>query len=158
MKSKLSVVLFAALIATAFVVQPAVAQEGAACAGCQAKSEEACCGSEENADGQDVKGPNQEKCPVMGSTINKNVYTDYNGKRIYFCCAGCDKTFQKDPEKYMGKMKKEGVVLEATPCPVSGKPASTEIFTEYESEKVYFCCEGCKTKFEKSPEKYSKKS
>lgn len=156
MKSKLTIVLLAALIATVFAVLPAAAQEGAACAGCQAKTEEACSGCGENGDGQDVMEPNQGKCPVMGGKINKEVYTDYNGKRIYFCCAGCDETFQKDPEKYMEKMKKEGVVLETTPCPVSGKPADTEIFTEYEGKKVYFCCEGCKTKFEESPDKYLK--
>ena len=26
----------------------------------------------------------QEKCPVSGKAINKKVYTDYNGKRIFF--------------------------------------------------------------------------
>jgi xanthine dehydrogenase accessory factor len=25
---------------------------------------------------------------------------------------------------------------------------------EYKEEKVYFCCDGCKVKFEKDPEKY----
>jgi xanthine dehydrogenase accessory factor len=25
---------------------------------------------------------------------------------------------------------------------------------EYQGEKVYFCCDGCKVKFEKDPEKY----
>lgn len=27
-------------------------------------------------------------------------------------------------------------------------------FTEYKGEKVYFCCPGCKEKFEEDPEKY----
>ena len=27
---------------------------------------------------------------------------------------------------------------------------------EYNNEKVYFCCDGCKTQFEKEPEKYMK--
>lgn len=37
----------------------------------------------------------------MGGKIDKSVYADYKGKRIYFCCAGCPETFLKDPEKYL---------------------------------------------------------
>jgi YHS domain-containing protein len=57
----------------------------------------------------------QEKCPVLGNPINKNVYTDYEGKRIYFCCAGCPQEFKKDPAKYMKKLEEQGVVPEAAP-------------------------------------------
>ena len=47
----------------------------------------------------------QTKCPVMGGDIDKRYFTDYKGKRIYFCCAGCPDEFRKDPEKYMKKLK-----------------------------------------------------
>lgn len=58
----------------------------------------------------------QTLCPVMdGSPINKDLYTDYNGKRVYFCCGACPKLFAKDPEKYMKKMEKAGIVLEDAP-------------------------------------------
>jgi len=57
----------------------------------------------------------QTKCPVRGGTINKNVYTDYQGKRIYFCCPPCVADFKKNPEKYMKKFEEEGVVLEEAP-------------------------------------------
>jgi YHS domain-containing protein len=57
----------------------------------------------------------QTKCPVLGGDIDKNVYVDYEGKRIYFCCAGCPEEFKKDPAKYMKKLKEQGVTLEATP-------------------------------------------
>ncbi len=57
----------------------------------------------------------QTVCPVMGGEINKDVYADYNGKRVYFCCQNCLNTFKKDPEKYMKKLKDEGVTLENTP-------------------------------------------
>jgi len=62
-----------------------------------------------------AKDPNQTKCPVLGSTVNKKVFTDYNGKRIYFCCPPCISRFKKDPEKYMKQFEKEGVVLEDAP-------------------------------------------
>ena len=58
----------------------------------------------------------QTKCPVLGGDINKEVYADYKGKRIYFCCSGCDTEFKKDPEKYMKKMQEEGVTLEPAPA------------------------------------------
>ena len=31
----------------------------------------------------------QTVCPVMGGVINKDLYVDYKGKRIYFCCPDC---------------------------------------------------------------------
>jgi Cu(I)/Ag(I) efflux system membrane fusion protein len=46
----------------------------------------------------------QTTCPVMGGPIDPNVYTEYKGKRVYFCCKGCDKKFMEDPEKYLDKL------------------------------------------------------
>ncbi|MFZ5452287.1 MAG: YHS domain-containing protein [Thermodesulfobacteriota bacterium] len=59
----------------------------------------------------------QTTCPVLGGKINKAVYTDYKGQRIYFCCQGCDAEFKKDPEKYLKKMKEQGITPEKTPVP-----------------------------------------
>jgi YHS domain-containing protein len=43
-------------------------------------------------------------CPVTGDVIadkSKAVgHQDFNGKRYFFCCAGCPETFAKAPEKY----------------------------------------------------------
>lgn len=50
----------------------------------------------------------QTICPVLGSPINKNVFIEYKGKKVYFCCPGCDKTFLADPEKYMDKLPQFG--------------------------------------------------
>lgn len=58
----------------------------------------------------------QGKCPVMGYAPNENLYVDYQGKRIYFCCASCPEQFNKDPEKYMQKLKEMGVELEDAPA------------------------------------------
>jgi YHS domain-containing protein len=57
----------------------------------------------------------QGKCPVRGGAVNKKVYTDYQGKRIYFCCPPCIADFKKDPGKYMKKLEEEGIVLEKPP-------------------------------------------
>jgi YHS domain-containing protein len=61
----------------------------------------------------------QANCPITGKAINKSTYTDYNGKRIYFCCSGCPEAFKKDPEKYVKKMESEGVELEKAPAPAA---------------------------------------
>ena len=57
----------------------------------------------------------QEKCPIMGYRINKNVYADHNRNRVYFCCASCIDKFKKDPEGYLKKMKEAGVVPDEVP-------------------------------------------
>ena len=57
----------------------------------------------------------QTVCPVLGGNVDKNVYADYKGKRIYFCCTGCDAEFKKDPEKYMKKLQEQGIKLEPSP-------------------------------------------
>jgi YHS domain-containing protein len=49
----------------------------------------------------------QKICPVMGNPINPNVYTEYQGRRIYFCCQSCKATFEKDPEKYIAKVDEQ---------------------------------------------------
>lgn len=46
----------------------------------------------------------QKTCPVMGSAINTSMFTEYKGKKVYFCCAGCEEKFVKEPEKYLAKL------------------------------------------------------
>jgi len=43
-------------------------------------------------------------CPVMSGPINKDIFTEYKGKKVYFCCAGCKEKFEKEPEKYLAKL------------------------------------------------------
>lgn len=46
----------------------------------------------------------QTTCPVMGGAIDKNIFVEYKGKKVYFCCKACVETFQADPEKYIAKL------------------------------------------------------
>jgi len=57
----------------------------------------------------------QTTCPVMGGKIDKNIFADHEGKRVYFCCKGCIPEFQKDPAKYIEKLENEGVTLQKAP-------------------------------------------
>jgi YHS domain-containing protein len=92
----------------------------------------------------------QTTCPVMeGEKINKSLYVDYEGKRLYVCCKGCIKEVTKDPAKWFKKAEAEGVTLDKVQvnCPVTGDKIDKAVFAGYEGKRVYFCCAACVDKF-----------
>ena len=53
---------------------------------------------------------------MTGKPIDKKVYKDYNGKRIYFCCVGHRSSFILDPEGYLNKyLLDKSIALEDAP-------------------------------------------
>jgi len=46
----------------------------------------------------------QTICPVMEGPVNKKIFTEYQGKKVYFCCPSCKADFEKNPEKYLPKL------------------------------------------------------
>lgn len=46
----------------------------------------------------------QTTCPVMGGPVDKNIFVEYQGKKVYFCCSQCKAEFEKDPAKYVAKL------------------------------------------------------
>ena len=47
----------------------------------------------------------QKTCPIMaGNPIDKNLFTEYKGKKVYFCCPACKPKFEANPEKYIAKL------------------------------------------------------
>ncbi len=47
----------------------------------------------------------QKMCPVMANMpINKDIFVEYQGKKVYFCCNDCKAKFEKEPEKYLSKL------------------------------------------------------
>jgi YHS domain-containing protein len=61
-------------------------------------------------------GKTQVACPVQHGKINKDLYVDYKGQRIYFCCPECIPIFKKNPEAYLKRMEQEGVTPEKAPA------------------------------------------
>ncbi len=54
---------------------------------------------------KEIAGTEQTTCPVMeGNPIKKAHFVEYQGKKVYFCCPGCDKKFQAEPAKYVAKL------------------------------------------------------
>jgi YHS domain-containing protein len=157
MNMRTFIVVLCMIVIAGFGLQPLLAQEESCCESMQEAACAGCAGHKQEKVVDKAETPNQTKCPVMGGPIDEEAYADYDGKRIHFCCAGCEKSFLEEPEKYMKQMKEQGMILDDALCPVSGKPANPDLFTKHDGKKVYFCCEDCKTKYLKSPEKHLKK-
>ncbi|MBN1893507.1 YHS domain-containing protein [bacterium] len=64
------------------------------------------------------KVPSQPLCPVTKDPVDKKIFLDLEGKRIYFCCTACLEEFRKNPDKYLDILDEMGAILEKTP--VSG--------------------------------------
>ncbi len=63
----------------------------------------------------------QKTCPVMrGNPINPEIFVDYEGRRIYFCCPMCPPKFKADPAKYL-KIVDEDLKKAAPAPPAKGR-------------------------------------
>lgn len=54
----------------------------------------------------DAKVGDKTTCPVSGEEFVVTAASpkvEYQGKTYFFCCSGCDKKFQADPQKYLSK-------------------------------------------------------
>lgn len=94
--------------------------------------------------------------PVCGMEMEKSEAAadyEYNGKTYYFCMESCKEKFVQNPESYV-KDNEDKVT-----CPVMGheiEKSEAAGSIEHDGKTYYFCCAGCKEKFEKNPEKYIK--
>ena len=127
--------------------------------------------------------PENTICPVMGNPVDPEVFVDYKGRRIGFCCPGCDTLFLEEPEKFLKKVDAELASKEAAEvehahaevpedeepgeaddrppeneiCPVMGNPVDPEVYVDHEGRRIGFCCPGCDKVFLDDPETYLKK-
>lgn len=44
------------------------------------------------------------KCPVSGKDVNEAQFVVYKEKKVAFCCGNCKANFEKEPEKFAGKI------------------------------------------------------
>ena len=98
----------------------------------------------------------QKLCPVMGGKVNRDLYVDYEGKRVYVCCKGCIDTLMKDPAKYIKQLEAEGVTVATlqSACPVMGGKVNKDLYVDYEGKRIYVCCQGCIGPLKKDPARY----
>lgn len=90
----------------------------------------------------------QTTCPVGGEKIDKTVYADHEGHRVYFCCDNCKATFKKEPAKYIKQLQEQGVTVAKlqTECPVMGGAINKSSYVDRNNKRIYLCCDGCKGK------------
>ncbi len=94
--------------------------------------------------------------PVCGMSVQiagAEHWTEYNGQRFYFCCAGCKESFEQNPEQYLTQPVPAGEAVDPV-CGMTVDIASAKYMSEYEGQFYYFCAPGCKLSFDKAPEKY----
>ena len=115
-------------------------------------------------------------CPVSDEKIDPEVTSQYKGKTIAFCCADCQKGFNKEPAKFIKKVeaeeaknkkaekdkpKGEQPAADGQPvnklCPVEKENAvdPTVATTEYEGKTIGFCCDDCIKTFERDPDAFA---
>lgn len=52
---------------------------------------------------------------VSGKPVNRNIYADFGGKRIYFCCEESKQNFGSNPDLFLRNLKNQGITLEDSP-------------------------------------------
>lgn len=43
-------------------------------------------------------------CPVMTEAIDPNIFIEYQGRSVYFCCKKCIKKFEANPARYLPRL------------------------------------------------------
>ena len=101
----------------------------------------------------------QKTCPVMGGAIDKDIFVEHEGRKIYFCCDACPAVFKKDPAKYIQKLEAEGITVAKlqTECPVMGGAIDKALYVDYDGKRIYVCCQGCIATIKANPTKFIKK-
>jgi P-type Cu+ transporter len=130
-------------------------------------------------------GANGAVDPVCGMTVDAKTAEhslSREGRHFYFCCDGCKMMFEADPERYLNAPatafslpfeapqassagccghKEEKAESSAAVDPVCGMtvdPHAAKHRADYQGRPYYFCCAGCKAKFESDPDRYLNKA
>ena len=95
----------------------------------------------------------QVTCPVSGEAVDRKVYVERDGKKVYFCSGDCVKKYQGSPSKYKKTLANSYTFQ--TKCPVMGEGINPQVAAATaDGHKIYFCCKGCDKKFVAEPAKY----
>jgi len=98
---------------------------------------------------------------------------EYDGQTYYFCGGGCQTAFKTDPDQFLASAPADGLrqgsggqeasadrtVSIETVDPVCGMtvdPVTATISHEHVGQTYYFCCDGCRAKFQVDPDRFLK--
>jgi Cu+-exporting ATPase len=94
-------------------------------------------------------------CKMEVEVATADLYSDYKGNRYYFCAPYCKTTFDQDPAKYAIDEKKEEPEVAIDPiCKMDVDVETSELYSDYEGKRYYFCAPYCKQTFDANPEQY----
>ncbi|MHA3963796.1 MAG: heavy metal translocating P-type ATPase [Candidatus Thorarchaeota archaeon SMTZ1-45] len=96
-------------------------------------------------------------CMMKVEIATADLFSDYEGKRYYFCNQYCKDTFEADPDQYKEEDTSQPEVQEIAIdpiCKMDVVTATATLVSEYEGKKYYFCNPYCKDTFDKDPERY----
>jgi len=90
------------------------------------------------------------KCFMMPKKdVKEGKAVDHRDGKVFFCCPGCVKKWNKAPAKFETAANLQLVMTgqyKQTKCPISGGDLDKEQFVEVDGIKVHFCCGKCKGK------------
>lgn len=95
----------------------------------------------------------QSVCPVMGGAINRELYVDHEGKRIYVCCPPCINRVRADPAAAIAKLTEKGQAPAQALCPVTRKPIDPKFHVDHAGRRIYVCGADCVGKVRAEPDK-----
>jgi hypothetical protein len=98
----------------------------------------------------------QTKCPITGNPIDKTLFVDAEGFRIYLCCKGCVDKVTADPKAAIAKIRANGeepakVPPPQTKCPIMGGKINKSVYADVEGYRIYACCPMCLPKIKADP-------
>lgn len=69
----------------------------------------------------------QSVCPVMeGNPISKDIFVEYQGKKVFFCCENCKSQFLKEPGKYLAKLPQFSPIAASAAQTIVGEPTNNK--------------------------------
>ena len=101
--------------------------------------------------------------PVCGMQVDEQAgkpSSELAGNKYFFCCAGCKTKFDANPDKYLNAprpaaIKPHGGTMATDPvCGMQVNTQAAKPTSDFRGSKYFFCCAGCKTKFDADPDKY----
>lgn len=87
------------------------------------------------------------KCCMMSKNdVKKDQSVAYHDGQVYFCCAKCKASFEKDPAKFAVKANQQLVQTKQyvqKHCPMTGEAVDEKQMVKIGDTEVHFCCGDC---------------
>lgn len=86
---------------------------------------------------QSARAASQTACPVTGKSIDRTIFMDYQGKRIYFSGEESRQMFARDSQHYMELLAQQEVALEQAPSSGLSEKLKMQFYEESQIGRQY---------------------